>query len=220
MTLPLLYSFRRCPYAIRARLALAQAGVAVRTVEVDLKHKPPGLLAVSPRATVPVLVLPAGQVLTESLDIMRWALAQHDRAGWLQSPQPERDEFLIKTNDTAFKNWLDRYKYAERHPDQSREHYRQQAVDVLIAPLEEALSHAGPWLGAARPVMADASIFPFVRQFAAVEPAWWASSQFTATQVWLQSWLASDLFLGVMRKQPVADGVCQAGVFSPTLGGA
>lgn len=220
MTLPLLYSFRRCPYAIRARLALAQAGVAVRTVEVDLKHKPPDLLAVSPRATVPVLVLPAGQVLTESLDIMRWALAQHDPTGWLQSPQPERDEFLIKTTDTAFKYWLDRYKYNELHPDQSREHYRQQAVDVLIAPLEEALSHAGPCLGGTRPVMADAAIFPFVRQFAAVEPAWWASSQFTATQVWLQSWLASDLFLGVMRKQPVADGVCQAGVFSPTLGDA
>lgn len=200
MTPPLLYSFRRCPYAIRARLALAQAGVAVHTVEVDLKHKPAALLAMSPQATVPVLVLPDGQVLTESLDIMQWALAQHDAAGWLLSRQPERDELLIKTTDSAFKHWLDRYKYAERHPGQTREHYRQQAVDCLIAPLDQALSTDGPWLGGAQPVLADAAIFPFVRQFAAVEPAWWASSPFPATRAWLQSWLGNELFAGVMRK--------------------
>lgn len=200
MTPPLLYSFRRCPYAIRARLALAQAGVAVHTVEVDLKHKPAALLVVSPQATVPVLVLPTGQVLTQSLDIMQWALAQHDAAGWLLSRQPERDELLIKTTDSAFKHWLDRYKYAERHPGQTREHYRQQAVDCLIAPLDQALSTDGPWLGGAQPVLADAAIFPFVRQFAAVEPAWWASSPFPATRAWLQSWLGSELFAGVMRK--------------------
>lgn len=200
MTPPLLYSFRRCPYAIRARLALAQAGVAVRTVEVDLKHKPAALLAVSPQATVPVLVLPDGQVLTESLDIMQWALAQRDAVGWLLSRQPERDELLIKTTDSAFKHWLDRYKYAERHPGQTREHYRQQAVDCLITPLEQALSADGPWLGGAQPVLADAAIFPFVRQFAAVDPAWWASSPFPSTRAWLQSWLGSELFAGVMRK--------------------
>lgn len=200
MTPPLLYSFRRCPYAIRARLALAQAGVAVHTVEVDLKHKPAALLAVSPQATVPVLVLPTGQVLTQSLDIMQWALAQHDPVGWLLSRQPERDELLIKTTDSAFKHWLDRYKYAERHPGQTREHYRQQAVDCLITPLDQALSTDGPWLGGAQPVLADAAIFPFVRQFAAVEPAWWASSPFPATRAWLQSWLGSELFAGVMRK--------------------
>lgn len=200
MTPPLLYSFRRCPYAIRARLALAQARVAVHTVEVDLKHKPADLLAVSPQATVPVLVLPDGQVLNQSLDIMRWALAQHDPAGWLRPRQPERDELLIKTTDSAFKHWLDRYKYAERHPGQTREHYRQQAVDCLIAPLDQALSTDGPWLGGAQPVLADAAIFPFVRQFAAVDPAWWASSPFPATRAWLQSWLGSELFAGVMRK--------------------
>ncbi len=200
MNQPLLYSFRRCPYAIRARLALAQAGVMVQTVEVDLKHKPAALLAVSPQATVPVLVLPDGLVLTQSLDIMRWALAQHDPAGWLLSRQSERDELLIKTTDSAFKHWLDRYKYAERHPGQTREHYRQQAVDCLIAPLDQALSTDGPWLAGAQPVLADAAIFPFVRQFAAVEPAWWARSPFPATRAWLQSWLGSELFAGVMRK--------------------
>lgn len=211
MTQPLLYSFRRCPYAIRARLALAQAGVAVHTVEVDLKHKPAALLAVSPQATVPVLVLPDSQVLTQSLDIMRWALAQHDAAGWLLSRQPERDELLVKTTDAAFKHWLDRYKYAERHPGQTREHYRQQAVDGLIAPLELALSADGPWLGGAQPVLADAAIFPFVRQFAAVDPAWWICSPFPATQAWLRSWLDSALFVGVMRKPVACVDVQRAG---------
>jgi glutathione S-transferase len=204
MTPPVLYSFRRCPYAIRARLALAQAGVVVQTVEVDLKHKPAALLAVSPQATVPVLVLPDGLVLTQSLDIMRWALAQHDSGGCLVSRQPEREELLIKTTDTAFKYWLDRYKYAERYPGQTRDHYRQQAVAALIVPMEQALSADGPWLGGAQPVLADAAIFPFVRQFAAVETAWWASSPVPATQAWLQSWLSSDLFVGVMRKPVVA----------------
>lgn len=204
MNQPLLYSFRRCPYAIRARLALAQAGLMVQTVEVDLKHKPAALLAVSPQATVPVLVLPDGLVLTQSMDIMRWALAQHDPAGWLLSKQPERDELLIKTTNIAFKYWLDRYKYAERYPGHTREHYRQQAADALIVPMEQALSADDPWLGGTQPVLADAAILPFVRQFAAVEPAWWASSAFPATQAWLQSWLASDLFVGVMRKSGTA----------------
>lgn len=197
---PLLYSFRRCPYAIRARLALAQSGVAVQTVEVDLKRKPAALLAASPAGTVPVLVLPGGEVLAQSLDIMRWALAQHDPAGWRLSPQPGRDDLLVKTNDSAFKPCLDRYKYAERHPQHPQAHHRQQAVDAFIAPLEQALDTEGPWLGGARPVLADAAVFPFVRQFATVEPGWWASSPFPATRAWLNAWLESPLFQGVMQK--------------------
>lgn len=206
MTQPLLYSFRRCPYAIRARLALAQAGVAVRTVEVDLKHKPAALLAVSPQATVPVLVLPSGQVLSQSLDIMRWALVQHDPADWLHTRQPVRDDLLIKTTGTAFKHWLDCYKYAERHPDHTREHSRQQAVDCLITPLEQALTSDGPWLGGLKPVLADAAIFPFVRQFAAVDAHWFDSSPWVATRQWLQRWLSSALFVGAMRKPLAASG--------------
>lgn len=205
MNQPLLYSFRRCPYAIRARLALAQAGVVVQTVEVDLKHKPAALLAVSPTATVPVLVLPDGQVLNQSLDIMHWAMAQHDPAGWLCSRQPERDESLVKTNDSAFKYWLDSYKYAERHPAEPPEHYRQQAVDCLLAPLDAALATDGPWLGGGQPVWADAAIFPFVRQFASIDAGWWAACRLSATRAWLQRWLDSPLFADVMRK-PGADG--------------
>jgi UPF0176 protein len=202
-TPPLLYSFRRCPYAIRARLALAQAGVAVHTVEVDLKHKPAALLAASPAGTVPVLVLPGGEVLAQSLDIMRWALAQHDPAGWLRPVAVGDGDFWTKTTDSAFKNWLDRYKYFERHPAHPQAHYRQQAVDCLLNPLEQALGTHGPWLGGAQPVLADAAVFPFVRQFAGVEPGWWATSPLAATRAWLQAWLESPLFRGVMQK-PVA----------------
>ncbi|MDZ4161777.1 MAG: glutathione S-transferase [Burkholderiales bacterium] len=199
--LPLLYSFRRCPYAIRARLALAQAGVAVHTVEVDLKHKPAALLAASPAGTVPVLVLPGGEVLAQSLDIMRWALAQSDPDGWLRPETMVDEEFWIKTTDSAFKYWLDRYKYFERHPAHPQAHYRQQALDCLLAPLEHTLSTHGPWLGGAQPVLADAAVFPFVRQFAGVEPAWWTSRPLASTRAWLHAWLESPVFLGVMHKQ-------------------
>lgn len=198
--LPLLYSFRRCPYAIRARLALAQAGAAVRTVEVDLKHKPAALLAASPAGTVPVLVLPGGEVLAQSLDIMRWALAQHDPAGWLRTEPSCDEEFWIKSTDSAFKHWLDRYKYFERHPAHPQIHYRQQAIDCLLGPLEQALVTHGPWLGGTQPVLADAAVFPFVRQFAGVEPAWWAASPFPATRAWLNAWVESPLFKSVMQK--------------------
>lgn len=199
-TPPLLYSFRRCPYAIRARLALAQAGVAVHTVEVDLKHKPAALLAASPAGTVPVLILPGGEVLAQSLDIMRWALAQHDPAGWLRPVAVGDGEFWTKTTDSAFKHWLDRYKYFERHPAHPQAHYRQQALDCLLIPLEQALGTHGPWLGGAHPVLADAAVFPFVRQFAGVEPGWWASAPLPATRTWLNAWLESPLFKSVMQK--------------------
>ena len=199
-TQPLLYSFRRCPYAIRARLALHQAGVVFDTVEVDLKHKPPALLALSPAGTVPVMHLPNGQVLQHSLDIMRWALAQNDAAGWLASAAPERDELLMNTAVTAFKHWLDRYKYFQRHPQQPQHAYREQAVSCLIAPLDAALTAHGPWLGGAQPVLADAAIFPFVRQFAGVEPDWFATSRWAATRQWLQAWAGNALFTAAMRK--------------------
>ena len=199
-TQPLLYSFRRCPYAIRARLALHQSGVMFDTVEVDLKRKPPALLALSPAGTVPVMHLPNGQVLQHSMDIMRWALAQTDPAGWLASAEPERDELLMNTAVTAFKHWLDRYKYFQRHPEQTQHAYRQQAVSCLIEPLEAALTAHGPWLGGAQPVLADAAIFPFVRQIAGVEPDWFAASPWAATRHWLQAWAGSTLFTTAMRK--------------------
>jgi UPF0176 protein len=201
-TRPVLYSFRRCPYAIRARLALLQAGVTVALREVDLKHKPTELLACSPAATVPVLDLGKGRVLTQSLDIMRWALAQHDPEGWLPGADAPANRALVEANDTAFKAALDRYKYAERHPERSREAYREEARACLLAPLDARLQTA-PFLGGDRPCLSDAALFPFVRQFAGVEPAWWAHAAGHATQRWLNHWHRSALFAAAMVKVPV-----------------
>lgn len=206
--LPLLYSFRRCPYAIRARLAIAQAGLQVALCEVDLKAKPPGLLAASPKATVPVLQLPDGTVLAQSLDIMRWALACHDPQGWLVSDHPERDTALVQAADGPFKQVLDRYKYLSRHPDETAEHCRQVAADSLLHALEAALLAAeaasgSPWLsGRAHPGLADAAIVPLVRQFAGVDAAWFAQSTWVATRAWLARWLASPLWALTMAKPP------------------
>lgn len=134
--LPILYSFRRCPYAIRARMAIIYASIPVEIREVELKNKPEDMLAISPKGTVPVLEITNGAVIEESLDIMRWALAQHDLEHWLRfSNEAGR---LIKWNDGDFKYYLDRYKYADRFPDFSQENYRKQA-EVFLTELEARL---------------------------------------------------------------------------------
>lgn len=203
-SLPVLYSFRRCPYAIRARMALLQAGHRVQLREVALRAKPQALLDVSPAATVPVLVLP-GQVLTHSLDIMVWAWQQsshgQDAEGWLARSHTPDNHALVAANDGAFKQALDRYKYAERFPERPQAAYRDDALASLIGPLEQRLRQS-PFLGGARPCLTDLALMPFVRQFAAVQPAWWASTPCPATQAWLQGWLASPLFDQAMQPCP------------------
>lgn len=200
--LPVLYSFRRCPYAIRARLALLQAGVAVELREVDLKRKPAALLACSAAATVPVLDAGDGTVLTQSLDVMRWALDQCDPTGWLARANEPGNRQLVEANDTTFKAALDRYKYAERHPEHPRTVYRHEAQACLLAPLEARLQRAA-FLGGEVPGLSDAAIFPFVRQFAAVEAHWWSSAAGPATRRWLAHWQGSPLFAACMVKVAV-----------------
>jgi glutathione S-transferase len=203
---PVLYSFRRCPYAIRARLALYSAQAVVELREVSLRHKPAQLLAVSPQGTVPVLQLPDGNVLEHSLDIMRWALSRHDPEQWLHSPDPKRDAVLITANDGPFKQALDFYKYATRYPERDASTSRQAAVAHGILPLENALhtpsGHAPDtvWLGGQHPCLADAALFPFVRQFAAVEPAWFQTQPWPQTLRWLHQWQTSAAFQAVMDK--------------------
>jgi glutathione S-transferase len=199
--LPLLYSYRRCPYAMRARMALLQAGHAFDVSDVDLRNKPAALLALSPKGTVPVLRLPGGQVLEESWDIMRWALAAEDRDGVWSRAQSAVNLDLLACNDGAFKHHLDRYKYPERfgEPDGLRDHHRAQAVAVLLVPLQARLQH-GPFLGGAAPCATDLAIFPFVRQFAAVAPAWFAGQPWPQVQAWLAAWLDSRLFEACMAK--------------------
>lgn len=194
--LPILYSFRRCPYAIRARIAIAYADIPVEIREVELKNKPEHLLAISPKGTVPVLQLTNGAVIEESLDIMRWALAQHDPEHWLFfSNEADR---LIKWNDGDFKYHLDRYKYADRYPDFSQAYYRQQA-EVFLTELETRLLNSR-YLCGNNFSLADAAIFPFIRQFAGVDNDWFRASAFRALNKWLEAILVTELFVRVMTK--------------------
>ena len=199
LPLPLLYSYRRCPYAMRARMALLLAGVAFNVFEIVLRDKPPALLALSPKGTVPVLHLPDGQVLEQSWDIMRWALEARDPEGcWSRAMSAENMD-LLSRNDGEFKLHLDRYKYPDRYPGEARDEHRQRAVETLLMPLEQRL-RTQPYLGGDKLCATDLAIFPFVRQFAAVEPAWFASQDWPALQSWLDAWLSSGLFEACMAK--------------------
>ncbi|MBK5543199.1 glutathione S-transferase [Pseudomonas sp. TH04] len=196
MSEALLYSFRRCPYAMRARLALRYSGVPVQIVEVSLKAKPAEMLALSPKGTVPVLCV-GGRVIEESLEIMQWALAQHDPDGWLRQGDP-RVLALIAENDQVFKHHLNRYKYAERYPEQPMEHYRAEG-EVFLQTLEGLLAE-NDYLLAEQLSLADVALAPFVRQFAHVDREWFAGTPYRQLQAWLQRFLESPLFIAVMAK--------------------
>lgn len=200
---PLLYSYRRCPYAMRARMALLHARVAFQAFEIVLRDKPAELLRLSPKGTVPVLRLPDDSVLEESLDIMRWALEPRDADGcWCRSRSAE-NLGLLQTNDGDFKRLLDRYKYPDRHPDASpaMRDVRSQAVQIQLVPLERRLQEQRH-LGGDTACATDVAIFPFVRQFAAVEPGWFAQQELPALQAWLEGWTTSELFAVCMAKLP------------------
>ena len=196
---PILYSFRRCPYAIRARLAIKVSGVQVAVREVVLRDKPAALLQASAKATVPVLQLPNGHVLEQSLEIMRWALEQHDPRGWLCLREQEEALALIALNDGPFKHALDRYKYASRHPERPVQAWRDEAVDLMLAPLNRRLVDRA-FLLRDTPSLADMAIVPFIRQFAAVDPGWFDRSPFEPLQAWTKRIVSSELFDAVMTK--------------------
>jgi glutathione S-transferase len=193
MTAPILYSFRRCPYAIRARMALWAAGITVELREVKLAAKPPQLAEASPKATVPVLVLADGSVIDESLGIMRWALEQHNPEGWLAGD----DAALIAANDGPFKHHLDRAKYPGRYGEDAIDH--RAAALALLAPLEARLEHAPQLCGPSR-TLTDIALFPFIRQFAAIDPPWFAGQPLPRLQGWLEGHATSALFAAVMPK--------------------
>ncbi|WP_415768814.1 glutathione S-transferase [Pseudomonas sp. LB3P38] len=197
-----LYSFRRCPYAMRARMALRYSGVAVNIVEVSLKAKPAEMLALSSKGTVPVLSVD-GQVIDESLAIMHWALAQNDPQDWLLKDDPVGQQHiagLIEENDQVFKVHLNRYKYAERYPEQSMAFYRAEG-EVFLRRLDELLE-GRDYLLAEHPSLADVALMPFVRQFAHVDREWFGQTPYHRLQGWLQRFLESDLFVDVMQKEP------------------
>lgn len=195
-----LYSFRRCPYAMRARIALRYSGVAVNIVEVSLKAKPAEMLTLSSKGTVPVLSVD-GQVIDESLAIMHWALAQNDPQDWLLKDDPVGQQHiagLIEENDQVFKVHLNHYKYAERYLEQPMTLYRAEG-EVFLRRLEELLE-GRDYLLAEHPSLADVALMPFVRQFAHVDREWFGQTPYRRLQAWLQRFLASELFVGVMQK--------------------
>lgn len=194
---PLLYSFRRCPYAMRARMALYQAGVQCEIIEVELKAKPAAMLALSPKGSVPVLRLASGEVLDESLDIMHWALAQNDPAHWLPSSWVI-SQSLMDENDTGFKSNLDRYKYPQRFPGGNSVEARDKGL-LFLRKLTTQLNGNDYLLGQ-QVSFVDIAVFPFIRQFANTDVQWFAAQDLPDVQRWLDSLLNSVLFKTVMEK--------------------
>ena len=189
--LPVLYSFRRCPYAMRARLALLISGTLCELREVKLAAKPQAMLEASPKGTVPVLVLPDRTVIAESLDAMHWALSRHDPEAWME----RADTALIATNDGPFKHHLDRYKYPERHSSNAAEH--RAAGYAILQELDARLQRSTHFMGEARG-LADMAIMPFVRQFAETDRSWFDAQPLPHLQAWLHRHLASPLFAAAM----------------------
>ncbi len=204
-SLSCLYSFRRCPYAMRARLGLLFAELPVELREITLKNKPAKMLAISPKGTVPVLQLADGVVIEESWEIMEWALEQQDPQELLNPKTLHQGNTLIEQNDQEFKHWLDRYKYADRHLEMTQTEYRQKGEAFLQ--ILEALLTKNTYLLGDSVTIADIGIMPFVRQFAHVDRDIFYSLPYPKLQIWLKNWLAHPLFIQAMTKfQPWQDG--------------
>jgi glutathione S-transferase len=199
---PILYTFRRCPYAMRARMGLAYAGIEFQIREVVLKNKPQNMLDVSPKATVPVLLRDDAPILEESMDILQWSLSKNDPDGWMDHPAEELLQMknLVYENDSVFKEHLDHYKYSDRFPEYEREVYRK-AGESFLQKLEVLLLES-TFLFGDRISYADVAIFPFIRQFSNVEPRWFTSAPYPHLRKWLAIFLESELFLSVMKKYP------------------
>lgn len=195
--LPVLWSFRRCPYAIRARVALDCAGIVVEHREIVLRDKPDAFLTANPEGTVPVLVTDQ-RILIHSRDIMVWALEQNDPCAWLDMPESALD--VIDMIEGPFKGHLDRYKYAARNPGADPEIERDSAAAMLLT-LEPQLASTG-WI-AERETMADYAILPFVRQFAHVDQRWFYDAPWPALIDWLDRFKSSERFARVMQKHPL-----------------
>lgn len=195
MTRPILYSFRRCPYAMRARLAIASAAIPVEHREILLRDKPEAMLAASPKGTVPV-VIAGDQVIDESIDVMHWALRQNDPENWLEIPEAAHD--LIATADGPFKSSLDRYKYASRFENADPVQDRADASAYLMG--LNTMLNGRSFLFGPEPSLADMAILPFIRQFAHVDIYWFNLQPWTELARWLTEFKASPRFTGIMVK--------------------
>lgn len=206
---PILYSFRRCPYAMRARMGLYSSGMTVELREVVLKDKPQHMLEISPKGTVPVLLLNNGHVLEESTDILNWALDQNDPER-LKDEDQELAQRLIQQNDGSFKAALDRYKYPNRFPDEDCSTARDDG-QAILQQLDENIQNNDGFLASRKLSRADIAIFPFIRQFAHVDREWFYGLPLPNLQKWLRERLESNLFKAIMPKykqwEPAAEPV-------------
>lgn len=205
LTKPILYSYRRCPYAMRARMALAYAGTDYEIREISLREKPQSMLLISPKGTVPVFQLPNGQVIEQSLEIMQWAMEQNDPKSWWNGQSEEaRNNILqwIEVNDGEFKKLLDQYKYPERFPEDSQQETFERALELQLKPMEKALQKHDYLIGD-QASLADIAVFPFIRQFYGVDEIRFDRANLKSLKKWLQEFLDSELFQSVMQKFPV-----------------
>lgn len=185
---------------MRARMALKLANIEVELREISLRDKPAHMLQVSPKATVPVLILPDGKVIDESLEIMFFALKEHALGGNVHAAS----RAVVLENDASFKQALDAYKYPERHQNKTQSQHRESG-EVFLQKLENLLEQ-NSYLFGATPSLADMAIFPFIRQFAAVDSVWFENSAYPKLCAWLNEWVNSELFKSVMTKNPTYAG--------------
>ncbi len=196
----ILYTYRRCPYAMRARMALQYAGVQLEYREIELRNKPQSMLRLSPKGTVPVLDVD-GLVLDQSLDIMRWALKVSDPDGW-NILDEDVAQIWIERNDELFKNLLDQYKYPNRYPNINQAAVLAEAIELMLKPMERELESSQYLLGN-KMTWVDVAIFPFIRQFAMVDQKKFEELPFLQIKRWLNEQIQSQLFISVMDKHPV-----------------
>jgi len=207
--LPILWSFRRCPFAIRARLALVAAAVAVEVREVNLAARPPEFMGLGPPATVPLLEQLDGSRLRESVEIMVWALERQDPGDWLWRSSGDgaaawgQIMALVAENDGPFKHHLDRFKYANRFPGSDPARHRGAALAILRgwnARVEgHGLEGVPGWLLGERPCLADWALLPFVRQFRLADPEGFAAAEeIGALRAWLARFETGAELVGVM----------------------
>jgi glutathione S-transferase len=196
----ILYSYRRCPYAMRARMALKYASIEVEHREIELRNKPQSMLLASPKGTVPVLCM-CDTVLDQSVDIMRWAIQQSDPDAWGNADDTIAQAWVAK-NDGPFKTLLDQYKYPNRFPELDQAAVLKEALQIMLLPMEQSLQ-ATQFLMGDRMTWVDVAIFPFIRQFSMVDIKKFDDLPIPAVKKWLAQHLDSDLFHSVMHKFPV-----------------
>ena len=196
--LPILYSFRRCPYAMRARMAIHISGQKCQLREVLLRDKPPSMLEYSAKGTVPVLILQDGKVIDESLDVIDWALNLNDPDNWQRSKDTEKTKELIKINDGEFKYHLDRYKYSKRYDNEDPEFHRKRCLK-FIESINNELNNS-EYIFDDNISYADIVLLPFIRQYRIADIEWFDSLPYNNLKKWLSSFLDSYLLNSIMKK--------------------